>query len=87
MRAKNFEIVKKIGTENLENGGPNLHKSSPEGAKMGPGVDWDPMQRLLLLLNRKQDRPPQKTIRLRKSCQDGSELAPKIEAASKKNRC
>ena len=27
----------KMGTENLQNGGPNPPKSSPEGAKRGPG--------------------------------------------------
>ena len=37
MKSKNLEIVKKMGTENLQNGGPNPPKSSPEGAKRGPG--------------------------------------------------
>ena len=35
--SKNLEIVKQMGTKNLQNGGPNRPKSSPEGAKRGPG--------------------------------------------------
>ena len=35
--AKNLEILKKMGTKKLQNGGPNPPKSSPEGAKRGPG--------------------------------------------------
>ena len=35
--AKNLEIVQKMGTKNIQNGGPNPPKSSPEGATRGPG--------------------------------------------------
>ena len=35
--ANNLEIVKNMGTKNLQNGGPNPPKSSPEGAKRRPG--------------------------------------------------
>ena len=35
--AKNLKIVKELGTKNLQNGGPNPPKSSPEGAKKEPG--------------------------------------------------
>ena len=37
MGVTNLEIVKKMGTKNLQNGGPNPPKSSPEGPKREPG--------------------------------------------------
>ena len=40
MTSKNLRVVKKMGTENLQNGGPNPPKSSPNGAKRGSGRKW-----------------------------------------------
>ena len=45
MKSKNIEVVKKMGTKNLQNGDPNPPKSSPEGAKKRPGRPENPQKK------------------------------------------
>ena len=83
--SKNLEIVKKMGTKNFQNGGPNPPKSSPEGAKKEPGHPKNRKKRQI------QQKAPLAHIASpyfkRKSGQHGSKLASQTEAKSKKNRC
>ena len=78
-----MEIVKKMGTENLQNGGTNRPKSSPEGAKRGPERPK----------NRKKNRSNKNhrgvSYRRPKTIEElvnfGSLLASRIEPKSNKN--
>ena len=82
--AKILEIVKKMGTKNLQNGSPNRPKSSPEGAKRGPGR---PKNRKKKLTHQKTPIPQLASpIFEGKSGQHGSKLASKMDPKSKKNR-
>ena len=69
-----------MGTKNYQNGGPNPPKSSPEGAKRGPGRPENRKKR------QTQHKPPTARSRLpcfeRKSGQHDSKLASKIEEKS-----